>query len=103
MKCGEARDRWDHRGWLRCGGPMKCGEARDRWDHGRWPRCGRRPRRAGWPRLGDFGVEVDRGGGELRVVETGVRAVALEQLVVVALLDDAAVLHHEDHVGTTDR
>ena len=40
---------------------------------------------------------------ELRVVEPGVGAVGREQLVVGALLDDRAVLHHQDQVGVADR
>ena len=51
------------------------------------------------PSDGDF---VDDGGDELGVVEVEVRPVVTEQLVVGALLDDAAVLHHHDEVGTAD-
>src|SRR3546814_8989572 len=48
-------------------------------------------------------LDVDDRGGELGVVETEVRAVVGQQLVVRALLHDAALLHHEDHVGAADR
>src|SRR4051812_23726102 len=40
---------------------------------------------------------------ELRVVEPRVGAVDPEQCPVRALLDDGAVLHHQDQVGVTDR
>ena len=43
------------------------------------------------------------GAGELGVVEVVVGPARGEQLGVVALLDDAAVLHHEDEVGVPDR
>jgi hypothetical protein len=39
---------------------------------------------------------------ELAVVELGVKAVAGQQLVVLALLDDVAVAHHQDQVGVAD-
>ena len=52
------------------------------------------------PRLGGFLLDRRR---ELRLVETRVGAVGHEQLVVRPLLDDRAVLHHEDEVGVADR
>ncbi len=39
---------------------------------------------------------------ELAVVELGVEAALRQQFVVIALLDDAAVLHNEDDVGLAD-
>ena len=39
---------------------------------------------------------------ELAVVELGVEAVLLHQLLVRAALDDVAVAHHEDEVGVLD-
>ena len=47
-------------------------------------------------RLGDRGLE-------LALVEPGVGAAGGDELVVVALLDDRAVLHDEDAVGVPDR
>ena len=41
--------------------------------------------------------------GELGGVEPGVGAVGGQQLVVGALLDDVAGLHHQDQVGVADR
>ena len=40
---------------------------------------------------------------ELRVIERVIGTARREQLVMRALLDDFAVLHHEDEVGITDR
>src|SRR5262245_32857013 len=40
--------------------------------------------------------------GELAVVEVGVEATLRQQFFVPALLDDAAVVHHQDAVGVTD-
>ena len=40
---------------------------------------------------------------ELRAVQPGVDTIAREQRLVVALLDDRTVLHHQDHVGVADR
>src|SRR5262245_11608785 len=45
---------------------------------------------------------LDRGCRELCVVEARVRAVALDELVVRALLDDLAVLHHQNCVRVAD-
>ena len=39
---------------------------------------------------------------ELAVVELGVEAALRQQFVVIALLDDVAVLHNEDDVGLAD-
>ena len=39
---------------------------------------------------------------ELAVVELGVEAACRQQLVVIALLHDVAVLHHKDDVGLPD-
>ena len=49
------------------------------------------------------GRAPDEGVRELRLVERRVGAVRGEQLVVGALLDDRAVLHHQDQVGVADR
>src|SRR5665647_2155600 len=48
---------------------------------------------------------IVRGGGpgELRLVQVVVRTLGSEQPGVVALLDDLAVLHHEDDVSVADR
>src|SRR5262245_49336133 len=52
-----------------------------------------------------FGVvsdDLDRRRGELRVVQARVGAVALQELIVRALLDDLTVFHHEDRVRVAD-
>ncbi len=54
---------------------------------------------AGRRRLGLGGVEVGGRLLELRAVEAVVRALGCDELVVRTLLDDVAVLHHEDEVG----
>ncbi len=41
--------------------------------------------------------------GELAVVEGVVEAVAVEQVGVIALLDDAAAVHDDDRVRVADR
>src|SRR5947208_3263168 len=48
-------------------------------------------------------ADLDPGPRELRVVEVVVRAAGGEQLLVVALFDDPAVLHDQDRVRVADR
>src|SRR5690606_20436147 len=48
------------------------------------------------------GSSLDRGSRELRVVEAVVRGLSRQQLLVGALFDDMAVLHHHDQVGVAD-
>ena len=39
---------------------------------------------------------------ELAVIELGIEAALRQQGVVVALLNDVAILHHKDDIGLTD-
>ena len=52
--------------------------------------------------LAHRGSRHGRRRGELRAVELGVLAVECEEFVVRALLDDAAVVEHDDRVGGAD-
>src|SRR4051812_4194739 len=55
------------------------------------------------PRLTRSACPQDRLHSELLADEAGVQVAAADQLVVAAVLDDVAVLHHEDAVGVADR
>ena len=54
-----------------------------------------------WALGGD--LLIVKGAFELRVVQVRIEAVLSEQLVVVARLDDRAVVHDQDEVGVADR
>src|SRR2546421_6347817 len=67
---------------------------------------GRRRRRDDFPRRKHYAVltlRLDQPTLELLLVQLRVQAAVVEELLVRALFDEAATIHHEDHIGGEDR